>query len=62
MDRNSDQPTDIQHEDDAEHQLKRTADDWRSGMDGTDAEDAADKVAEGADRAAEQPDYGREGS
>jgi superfamily I DNA/RNA helicase len=34
---------------------------WRD-LEGTDAEDSAEEVARGAERAADQPDYGREGS
>lgn len=47
---------------DADAELERTAEAWRSTAEGTSAEDAADEVARGADRAAEQPGYGREGS
>lgn len=46
----------------AEETLTKTADAWRAGLEGTEAEDSADEVARGADQAAEQPGYGREGS
>jgi hypothetical protein len=48
-------------EDEAQQQLHETADFWRSDVEGTEAEESAEKVAEGAERAAQQPDYGREG-
>ena len=48
--------------DSAQQELAETADGWRSGARGSEAEESADEVAHGADRAAEQPDYGREGS
>lgn len=46
----------------AEEQLETTAEGWRKGLDDPDAAHAAEEVARGADRAAEQPDFGREGS
>lgn len=51
-----------QHDEDSEKQLETTADHWRNGLEGTDAEESADEVARGAERAAEQPEFGREGS
>ena len=53
---------DASDRDNAQDQLEQTADGWRSGARGTEAEESADEVASGADRAAQQPDYGREGS
>ena len=47
--------------DDAQAQLGQTADGWRSVL-SPELEDSADEVASGADRAAQQSDYGREGS
>ena len=47
---------------DAQDQLGQTADAWRSGTHGTEVQQSADEVASGAERAAEQPGYGREGS
>jgi hypothetical protein len=44
-----------------EEELKKTAEGWRTTLD-EEAEESADEVARGADRAAEQPDFGREGS
>jgi hypothetical protein len=49
-------------DEDAQQQLEDTAEAWRSGLDGTDAEESANEVAQGADRAADQPGFGREGS
>jgi uncharacterized protein YhfF len=48
-------------EDEAQQQLEETAESWRTDVEDTEAEDSADQVAEGAERAAQQPDYGREG-
>jgi hypothetical protein len=48
--------------DDPEQQLTETAEFWRTDMTDTDAADSADEVARGADQAAEQPGFGREGS
>lgn len=47
---------------DANEELQNTAAGWRSDVDDTEAADSAEKVARGAERAAEQPGYGREGS
>jgi hypothetical protein len=47
-------------QDESTEALETTADHWREGNPG-EADDSADKVAEGAERAAQQPDYGREG-
>ena len=49
-------------EQEADEQLRTTADDWRESLRGTEAEDSADEVARGADNAARQPGFGREGS
>ena len=46
----------------AEEELKTTAAGWREPLRGTDAEDSGDEVARGAENAADQPGYGREGS
>lgn len=48
-------------EDDAQQQLEETAESWRTDVDGTEAEASANEVADGAERAAQQPDFGREG-
>lgn len=48
--------------DDAQEQLGQTADAWRSSTRDSEIQDSADEVASGAERAAGQPDYGREGS
>ncbi len=47
---------------DADEQLTNTADDWREPLRGTDAEESGDQVARGAENAARQPGFGREGS
>jgi hypothetical protein len=55
--------------DEAQQRLEDTADAWRTDVDdlaaeGTDdsaGDDSADQVAQGAERAAQQPNYGREG-
>lgn len=47
--------------DEADEKLETTADHWRQTAEGSPAEDSADEVARGAERAAEQPGYGREG-
>ena len=49
-------------ESDPEEQLRTTADDWREPLHGTEAEESADEVARGAENAARQPGFGREGS
>ena len=49
-------------EDEPTHELENTAAAWRSDIDDTDAAESAEEVARGADRATEQPGYGREGS
>jgi predicted RecB family nuclease len=50
-----------QHSDDeSTEKLENTAEHWREGDHG-EAQDSADKVAEGAERGAKQPDYGIEG-
>jgi hypothetical protein len=54
-------PDDREAADQAQRQLDETADAWRSGTRGTEVEQSADEVASGAERAAQQPDYGREG-
>ena len=46
----------------ADEQLRTTAEDWRESVRGTDAEKSADEVARGAENAARQPGFGREGS
>lgn len=46
----------------ADEELAATAAGWREPLRGTEAEDSADEVARGAENAAEQPGYGREGS
>jgi hypothetical protein len=48
-------------EDEAQQQLEETAEFWRTDIDGTEAEASANEVADGAERAAQQPDFGREG-
>ena len=53
---------DAEPEPEAHGELATTAEQWREGLEDTEAEDSADEVARGAERAAEQPDYGREGS
>jgi hypothetical protein len=51
-----------QHDDDdSTDQLENTAEHWREGNHG-EADDSADEVATGAERGADQPDYGREGN
>jgi hypothetical protein len=45
----------------SDEQLETTAEHWREGHEGSEAEESAIEVAEGADRAAEQPGFGREG-
>ena len=47
--------------DNSEEELKNTAEGWRTTLDDA-AEESAEEVARGADRAAEQPDFGREGN
>jgi hypothetical protein len=42
-------------------QLENTAEGWRTTID-EEAEKSAEEVARGADRAAEQPDFGQEGN
>ncbi len=49
-------------EDQSTPELEATADHWRQGYEGTKAEDSAKEVARGAERGAEQPDYGIEGN
>ncbi len=49
-------------EDESQQQLEETAEFWRSDVEGMEAEDLADQVAQGAERAAQQPEYGREGN
>jgi hypothetical protein len=48
-------------QDEAQQQLEETADAWRSDVDDSEAHESAEEVAQGADRASRQPDYGREG-
>ncbi len=48
--------------DNAADELENTAAAWRSNTDDTEAAESAEEVARGADRASEQPGYGREGS
>jgi len=45
-----------------EEELRTTAEAWRAPLRGTEAEESGEEVARGAERASEQPDYGREGS
>jgi hypothetical protein len=49
-------------EEEATDELENTAAAWRSDIDDTEAAESAEEVARGADRANEQPGYGREGS
>jgi hypothetical protein len=46
---------------DADEELATTAESWREPLRGTDVEEAADEIARGAENAARQPGYGREG-
>ncbi len=62
MDHDSKQPVQPGATDNPEEVLKSTAEQWRESAQGTDADTSAEEVASGADRAAEQPGYGREGS
>jgi len=50
------------HDQAAQEELVNTADQWRRGHAGGEVEESASEVARGAEQAAEQPDYGREGS
>lgn len=50
------------HDQTAQEELVNTADRWRKGQAGGEIEESASEVARGAEQAAEQPDYGREGS
>ncbi|MDP8904848.1 MAG: hypothetical protein M3N29_05950 [Chloroflexota bacterium] len=50
-----------QTDEDSEEQLRTTAEHWRQAPTG-EADESADEVARGAEQAAEQPDFGREGS
>lgn len=49
-------------EPDPEEQLRTTADGWRAPLDDTEAEESGDEVARGAENAARQRGFGREGS
>jgi ribonuclease HI len=49
-------------EDESTEKLENTAEHWREGHEGTEAQESADKVAEGAERGSEQPDHGIEGN
>jgi hypothetical protein len=62
MDHDLKQPAQPGATDNPEQVLKSTAEEWRESAQGTDAESSAEEVASGADQAAEQPGYGREGS
>jgi hypothetical protein len=46
----------------AENELDTTAEHWRNPLRDTEAQPAADEIAQGAEQAKEQPGYGREGS
>ena len=48
--------------DESQERLHQTAEHWRKGQTGGEIEESAAEVARGAERGAEQPDYGREGS
>jgi len=50
------------HDQAAKEELVNTAEHWRDGQAGAEIEESAAEVARGAEQAAEQPDYGREGS
>jgi hypothetical protein len=54
--------TDHLEPDSAPEQLENTADNWRDGPTSPAVQDSADEVARGAERGAEQPDYGIEGN
>jgi hypothetical protein len=45
----------------SDEQLETTAEHWREGHEGGEAEESAAEVARGAERAAQQPGFGREG-
>jgi ribonuclease HI len=48
--------------DESTQKLETTAEHWREGHEGSEAQESADEVARGAERGAEQPDYGIEGN
>lgn len=53
---------DDENANDSAEQMDNTAEHWRQGLEGTDAERPAAEVARGAERGAEQPDFGIEGN